>query len=284
MFKKIAIVKIIGGFGNQLFQYSFANKLKQEGFKVFVDISEYKENKESNITKRNLEIDPYFFNLQEVGALMKFIVDVGTALKLNRRLNIRNRQNLIFNLQNDENLNLGVKSLINKYEGYFQKIDLIDENIKFLKKSIFKYHDADILRSSRKSKGSTALHIRRTDYIEIDEDLSIEFYENALNFCRENIENFNYSIFTDDRKFAEIELFKDAKEVFISEQEKNNTLNDFLSMTAYENFIVGNSTFSLIASQIGKIDSSVIIVAKPWFRNQKSPDLIHDSWITFENN
>ena len=36
MFKKIAIVKIIGGFGNQLFQYSFANKLKQEGFKVFV--------------------------------------------------------------------------------------------------------------------------------------------------------------------------------------------------------------------------------------------------------
>ena len=55
-------------------------------------------------------------------------------------------------------------------------------------------------------------------------------------------------------------------------------------MTAYENFIVGNSTFSLIASQIGKIDSSVIIVAKPWFRNQKSPDLIHDSWITFENN
>ena len=284
MFKKIAIVKIIGGFGNQLFQYSFANKLKQEGFKVFVDISEYKENKESNITKRNLEIDPYFFNLQEVGALTKFIVDVGTALKLNRRLNIRNRQNLIFNLQNDENLNLGVKSLINKYEGYFQKIDLIDENIKFLKKSIFKYHDADILRSSSKSKGSTALHIRRTDYIEIDEDLSIEFYENALNFCRENIENFNYSIFTDDRKFAEIELFKDAKEVFISEQEKNNTLNDFLSMTAYENFIVGNSTFSLIASQIGKIDSSVIIVAKPWFRNQKSPDLIHDSWITFENN
>ena len=43
MFKKIAIVKIIGGFGNQLFQYSFANKLKQTGIRVFVDTSEYKK-------------------------------------------------------------------------------------------------------------------------------------------------------------------------------------------------------------------------------------------------
>ena len=284
MFKRIVIVKIIGGFGNQLFQYSFANKLKRTDVSVFVDTSEFKENKETNITKRYLEIDPSFFNLKEVGKILKFFVNISTSLKLNRRLNINNRQNVIFNLQNDENLDLEVKSYINKYEGYFQNIDLLKENIEFIKESIIRYQESDFLNNLDKNKGSTALHIRRTDYIDIDEDLSIEFYENALNFCRENIENFNYSIFTDDKEFAENELFKDAKEVFVSCHEKNNTLKDFINMTAYENFIVGNSTFSLIASQIGKTDSSVIIVAKPWFRNQKSPNLNHDSWITFKNN
>ena len=283
MFKKIAIVKIIGGFGNQLFQYSFANKLKQTGIRVFVDTSEYKKNKETNITKRNLEIDPYFFNLKKVGKFLKFFVDICTSLRLNRRLNINNRQNVIFNLQNDENLDLNIKSYINKYEGYFQNIDLLRENIEFIKKSIIRYQKSDALNNFKKNKGSTALHIRRTDYIDMDEALSLEFYENALNFCRKNIENFNYSIFTDDKEFSENELFKDAKEVFVSYQEKNNTLNDFINMTAYENFIVGNSTFSLIASQIGKIDSSIILVAKPWFRNQKSPNLYHDSWITLKN-
>ena len=215
MFKKIAIVKIIGGFGNQLFQYSFGNKLKKEGFKVFVDISEYKENKESDITKRNLEIDPYFFNLKKIGKFLKFFVDISSSLKLNRRLNINNRQNIIFNLQNDENLDLNVKSYINKYEGYFQNIDFLNENIEFIKKSIIRYQKSDVLNNLNKNKGSTALHIRRTDYIDMDEALSLEFYEHALNFCKENVENFSYSIFTDDKEFSENELFKDAKEVFV---------------------------------------------------------------------
>ena len=35
--KKYAVVTILGGFGNQLFQLCFANSLKEKGFKVFIN-------------------------------------------------------------------------------------------------------------------------------------------------------------------------------------------------------------------------------------------------------
>ena len=88
--------------------------------------------------------------------------------------------NVIFNLQNDENLDLNIKSFINKYEGYFQDIDLLNENIEFIKKSIIRYQESDVLNNFNKNKGSTALHIRRTDHIDMDEALSLEFYEKTL--------------------------------------------------------------------------------------------------------
>ena len=36
--KKEAIVDILGGFGNQLFQLSFANYLRGSGFKVYINL------------------------------------------------------------------------------------------------------------------------------------------------------------------------------------------------------------------------------------------------------
>ena len=56
--KKIAIVVIKGGLGNQLFQLVFCNYLKSKNFKVILDTSAYglstKKLKTLNMTKRSL--------------------------------------------------------------------------------------------------------------------------------------------------------------------------------------------------------------------------------------
>jgi hypothetical protein len=38
-------------------------------------------------------------------------------------------------------------------------------------------------------------------------------------------------------------------------------------MLGFENFIVGNSTFSLVAALLSKSNNKKIFVADPWFRN-----------------
>ena len=50
-----------------------------------------------------------------------------------------------------------------------------------------------------------------------------------------------------------------------------------------ENYIVGNSTFSLLAAVLSETSNSKILYANPWFRN-KSKDLNFDSnWVGIEN-
>ena len=57
--KKIAIVYIKGGLGNQIFQISFANYLSNLGLKVFVNLSNFKKSKKI----KNLDVDLRQFNI-----------------------------------------------------------------------------------------------------------------------------------------------------------------------------------------------------------------------------
>jgi len=55
---KYAVVNLKGGLANQIFQISFANYLKHNGFKTFVDTSFYDND---HMFPRELELDPSFF-------------------------------------------------------------------------------------------------------------------------------------------------------------------------------------------------------------------------------
>jgi endo-alpha-1,4-polygalactosaminidase (GH114 family) len=63
-FKKKIIVEIKGGFGNQVFQYMFAHKLRNDGFKVKVNTrfyDQFKPNEEAENTYRSLVLPPEIF-------------------------------------------------------------------------------------------------------------------------------------------------------------------------------------------------------------------------------
>ena len=78
-------------------------------------------------------------------------------------------------------------------------------------------------------------------------------------------------------------LFNSAKNIFGENSFNNNPLSTFANMTKYNNFIVGNSTFSLLAAFLKEDTSSKIIVASPWFRNINHPGFNFDKWIKINN-
>ena len=47
----------------------------------------------------------------------------------------------------------------------------------------------------KKVKGSTLVHIRRQDYLSLNEELNIKYYELALKEAARLIKDFNFSIF-----------------------------------------------------------------------------------------
>ena len=54
-------------------------------------------------------------------------------------------------------------------------------------------------------------------------------------------------------------------------------------MLNFENYIVGNSTFSLIPAVLSESKESKILVAEPWFRNKNKKLNVPNNWIKINN-
>ena len=284
--KKIAIVEILGGLGNQLFQLAFANYLKKNNVRVLISTNILdKVNNEKNpvIARRNLAFPLYYFGFEEISYVLYKFLKLIEKLKISTFLNkITGKK--IFGYANQDTFELNNLHLVNQYYGYWQKSEFISESRNFLVKALENEKSIKQALSSQPVKGSTALHIRRTDYIEMDEALSIDFYKEAIQFCKNNIDDFRYSIFTDDIDWVKSQsIFNDTDKIFWQEVNTDKTVEHFSEMIKFENFIVGNSTFSLMAAIIRNNKLSKIIIADPWFRNQKYTDLAETSWIKIKN-
>ena len=71
MFNNVALVDLMGGLGNQIFQLNFANYLKSKGFKVYINLGWFNSDIfEDGTTKRSLLLNPLDFELETADRLM----------------------------------------------------------------------------------------------------------------------------------------------------------------------------------------------------------------------
>ena len=94
---KIAMIDIQGGFGNQLFQFSYAKYLEKKQFKVFINLNNFKRvanERNSIITNRELLIPVSYFGFKEIKYSLFFVFDLVDKLKLNNFDKFRNNTSL----------------------------------------------------------------------------------------------------------------------------------------------------------------------------------------------
>ena len=61
-------------------------------------------------------------------------------------------------------------------------------------------------------------------------------YKKVLSYCKENIRNFKYDVFTDDIDWVKKEsIFNEADNLFSADKAYNNTLETFINMIGYGN-------------------------------------------------
>jgi len=274
-----AVVEIKGGFGNQIFQYSFANYLKTKGYRVSV-----------NINKSNVERFPLnskYFGFQESSkfevALYKFLYFVSQKSVFKNSINkliskiFIKEYNLETFLQNENRY-------FNYFDGYWQNIDLIKNQKNYLIESLKKMKAVENNLIQNIYEGKTLVHVRRGDYIDVGENLNIKFYEESIRYCEERIKNFSFEVFTDDVDWVvKQKIFNQAKAIHGPKDNIDDLLTDITRMFYFENFIIGNSTFSLIPALLSKSKTSLIIVADPWMKNSKQDLNFEKSWIKIKN-
>ena len=288
--KNNIVVEIKGGFGNQIFQFIFANYLKKKGFRVKVNTRFYNqfEKKKSNIdTFRHLILGEEIFDLKNISYFyLKF-------LSLNKKINESKKIKKIFKEINnpfyiklkdsDFSENLLNKKFIH-LDGYWQNIDFLISEQEFLYKSLSKNKFLNESFEHPRIENSTMLIVRRGDYVDMDEDLGLDFYKNCIDYLKSNISEVHLEIFTDDIEWVRSkDIFSDAKNIYGPEEKPLNVINLFGRMVNNQHFIIGNSTFSLMAAFLGEREDSLVLIADPWFRKRNYGNLAKDNWIKIKN-
>ena len=277
--RKKAIVVIKGGFGNQLFQYCLANHLKKNNFAVKIDTSFYDINDfDTKNTYRHLSFTPQELGFKKAN---KFSMIIFNLLRKINKLNIKFLTFEYFKGYN--HLNLKFKDF-NLFDGYWQNEILLDESKDFLIKYLSNNDSFKENISLNDPNFNTLVHVRRDDYIGMSEELTISYYKESISKMNDMVKDFQYDIFTDDKTWVKNnDVFSDAKNIFDQENFGNEPIATFINMIKYKNFILANSTFSLLASYLKENVDSKIITPTPWFRNIEHPGFLYNNWIAVEN-
>lgn len=278
-----AIVYLKGGFGNQLFQLSFANYLRSNGVNVKINLDFFRNLGDN--TPRELILPLSFFDFKSQNYFSKKIFDINMFLANSSLINKLQLDSIFENfrfIKDDEGLNK-ISSKTGYFDGYWKSMKYIDFSSEFIFDSISK--NENINKGLMGSSELAMVHVRRGDFIDNGWDLDINYYEKSLNGLDKKIK---FDIFTDDPKWVKSKkIFKNAENIYSKnnqlDNEKIDTILTFSEMLKYKHFIVGNSSFAFWAAYLKSDINSYVTVPDPWFKNHNHPVLRKTNWHTIKN-
>lgn len=257
-------VKLLGGLGNQLFQYAYAAQLAYKGYAVRL-------NKDSLVEGTHRE-----YSLGFLGGEMLFGDPDGPRIS---EASMR---------YSEEYANPPDPSTMFGYwqtEKYFEKIkDVLRDGIQralwpqktTLVSEAFASAHNEIYRSV-----SIGAHVRRQDYVGLQAFHgmpSVDYYLAAVKQIQCQTLPSKVFVFSDDREWCRQNLPQEWTVV-----EGTNKYDDLRLMSCCKHMVTANSSFSWWAAWLGDYTgtSRIVVAPKQWFAdpNVDSTDIVPERWI-----
>lgn len=266
------IVRLMGGLGNQFFQYAFARKICIEnGEKLYLDTLSYRRDK-----KRNFELQEYHIVINKgkkiTILLCNMLLLIGKVFKtdfiLKKIFHVEYEQKILRQQQIDNPKGYFIGYWQNK--NYFSSIkDILIDELQF---------SGEVNETQKKildkiqNENSVAMHIRRGDYLSAEcadyRVIKKDYYYRALSYLKEYIDEAVIYVFSDDINWCKRE-FNDIENVFFVDEKISDSQHiDFMLMRNCKYFIIANSTFSWWASWLATYENKIVIAPEKWFYDE----------------
>lgn len=285
------IVKLMGGLGNQMFQYAFGKALEQEcNEKVLYDnfwFNEVKDTtKECVVREYGLDlfpINPNFATKEQIEAYVSKNKLKRMWLKLLGRGGkyVREYKNPQYNGEY-----LKIKSNA-YYKGYFQCPKYFENIAGEIRKDFtFPPIPADDafnqkwLKRFSECENPVFIHLRRGDYKNLAGWLlPLEYYQKAVAEIKKHVKNPTFFVFgseCDDYIEKEFDIGVPFEVVGEENARNKEDWKDIVLMMNCKHGIIANSTFSWWAAWLSDTDGRTIIAPTPFTVND---DILPDNWI-----
>lgn len=247
------VIKLMGGQGNQFFQFAFGAAMMLKGIDVKFDLSWYS----SLISLARRYPRPY--------VLDKYITQLVEVSKFLNQETIK--ENDIFDINNINKVNCN-------FDGYWQYLPYFKEIIPNLRRHLilkqeFETSEFLTVKNYINSVDSIGIHIRRGDYLNQKGwgVLPLRYYYLALQQLKGT-----YFIFSDDLEYAR-KVFDqrhfENKLVFVKMSE---AYLDFELLRACKHQIIANSTFSYWAALLNDHSQKKVVCPSHWLGEPKADE------------
>lgn len=294
------VCKLIGGLGNQLFQYAYTETLSKQLNEDFCfDISFYGNELPAifrlNIANRKVADESALCDYkcaelqQKIYHVLQKVIRTINHEKIGERIfQCYSWNGYCFNFDPFYYSSINSKyrggGYRNKYVyGYFQSEKYFKAEEKMLREQFSTDVGKDALSYENKIRetNAVAFHIRLGDYqkkknkyLNVCTDF---YYENAVRYICEHVQNPQFFVFTNDIEQAGKKYFIPDNAVFVT---GTCDYEDLMLMKKCKHFIISNSTFSWWGSYLSENEKKIVVAPDIWMSTSKDePDIYFDEMV-----
>lgn len=277
-------LEFAGGLGNQMFQYATYRNLLENGKEIKCAVT----NDNNGSFPFRLDIFPnvkiefvtendHYGDMKDKYKNRNIFQKIINKIVPNSAVVYREKEKKVFDGK--------IFEIDNKIiSGYFQGIDYIIPVAEMLRKEfVFPYGEKKLQSMiTELPKDTASIHVRRGDYLQFDKIYggicTEEYYRKAILYMKKNGVK-NWVIFSDDIEWAK-NVFGILNPVFVEKSWFSHYQDwyDMCLMSACENNIIANSSFSWWGAWLNKNPNKKVVCPKKW-NNIMIKNMACDDWI-----
>ena len=303
----MVIVKLMGGLGNQMFQYAAGRSLAlKHKTQLKLDLSLYQHpwlKKLLGDPVRSFALDIFNIHTQPIDPFetpfLSWLPDTRFTpwlYKFNQI--VRPNSPLMLREIPFEH----AKSLQNFHQvspplylvGHWQSQDYFENFSQVIEQDFTLKHNLSKQNSKLSNKicavNSVSIHIRRADYVyhsrinQFHGALSADYYQTCIAYIAQRVAHLHFYIFGDDLSWAKDNLQIKHPVTFVEHNYGTpNYFEDMRLMSLCAHNIIANSTFSWWGAWLNKNPDKIVLAPKPWFKAKVNEQgIVPKGWIQIE--
>lgn len=284
------VVPLVGGLGNQMFQYAAARAVAlRTGSVVKLELSWFGTDPD-----RQYALAPFSIEATTITSEKRATRKNNLLRRLLRRLPIARKKNGLpvfkeASFAFDPRIqNVGVPIAL---DGYFQSEKYFSQYrsqiaADFRIREAPKPQTAEMLTKINQTD-AICLHIRRGDYVTNKAanahhgTCSLEYYEAGLVRVAEGLDRPHCFVFSDDPAWARENFVPNVPVTYVDIHGPDQAHEDLRLMAACQNYVIANSSLSWWGAWLGSHANKKVVAPAKWFQKQDidTSDLVPSSWI-----
>lgn len=290
----VIIVQIIGGLGNQMFQYAFGRRLADGlGVPLKLDITSFRTYDKRRYELDGLRIEEDFASDREIEVALR-----------GRLTRVRSLAGRVFpslasgpgRLVRQQGFTFDPSMLTLRdgayLEGYWQSERYFDAVADRLRGEFVPRTrpagSAAKMAEQMQHGNSVSLHVRRGDYVSEPSVSAMHlvcdeaYYAGCVDYLAPRLVDPHFYVFSDEPAWARVNLKIPFPTTIVADHCDTTEIEDMWLMTQCRHHVIANSSFSWWGAWLDSRPSKVVLMPQRWFRDRESEfsvDIRSPGWV-----